>query len=63
MVLGCGCKGLSRGVKLRSKIKCIKVLALQITRLKIKDIIVLRKEINEIKSKMGFFLVGTECLG
>ena len=58
MVLGCGYKGLSKGVELRSKLKSIRVLALQITQAQKKDRIILEREIIGIKSKNGFYQFG-----
>ena len=51
MVLGCGYKGLSRRVGLRSKLKCNRVLALKITQAPNIFRIDLRGKIIRIKSK------------
>ena len=55
MVLGCGYKGLSKGVELRSKIKSIRALACNPPRLKRIDRFILGGEIVGIKSKNGFY--------
>ena len=63
MVLGCGCKGLSRGVELRSKIKSIKVLALQTTQAQNKGQNYFGERIEWNKRQKWILLVGKECLG
>ena len=63
MVLGCGYKGLSKGVELRSKIKSIRALALQSTQAQKDRQIYFGRRNNWNKIQKWILLVWTECLG
>ena len=63
MVLGCGYKGLSKGVELRSKLKSIRVLALQITQAQKKRQNYFGRRNSWNKIQKWILFVWTECVG